>query len=213
MIKVIAISDKESSTFSRLLLIVRDSHSNIVAIPDAFESTDATAFNNRRIYLGAAEGSELHDLIPLEANLDVLGGVSFSKGCYVGQELMALRDQSMQSEKVEATFTNIDDNAATSLREYLLTTPVPTDQNAVQRGVKIICTETSKPIGSIITTAPGIRAALAMIRLEHLSIHGTRNAHIGQYTTSDGKFNLVPYQPVWWERLDSSSGKIMMTSN
>lgn len=56
MIKVIAISDKESSTFSRLLLIVRDSHSNIVAIPDAFESTDATAFNNRRIYLGAAEG-------------------------------------------------------------------------------------------------------------------------------------------------------------
>lgn len=61
----------------------------------------------------------------------------------------------MQSEKVEATFTNIDDNAATSLREYLLTTPVPTDQNAVQRGVKIICTETSKPIGSIITTAPG----------------------------------------------------------
>ena len=31
--------------------------------------------------------SELLDSIPLESNLDLVGAISFSKGCYVGQEL------------------------------------------------------------------------------------------------------------------------------
>lgn len=29
------------------------------------------------------------DSIPLESNLDLLGSISFTKGCYVGQELTA----------------------------------------------------------------------------------------------------------------------------
>ena len=33
--------------------------------------------------------SELVDSIPLESNLDLLGSISFTKGCYVGQELTA----------------------------------------------------------------------------------------------------------------------------
>lgn len=42
-----------------------------------------------RQLLGVAEGPELVDHIPLEANLDLLGYVSFTKGCYIGQELTA----------------------------------------------------------------------------------------------------------------------------
>lgn len=33
--------------------------------------------------------AELVDSIPLESNLDLLGSISFTKGCYVGQELTA----------------------------------------------------------------------------------------------------------------------------
>lgn len=36
-----------------------------------------------------AQRGELVDSIPLESNLDLLGSISFTKGCYVGQELTA----------------------------------------------------------------------------------------------------------------------------
>ncbi|CAM9726824.1 unnamed protein product, partial [Ectocarpus sp. 12 AP-2014] len=42
-----------------------------------------------RMANGVGEGSELLDSIPLESNLDLLGSISFTKGCYVGQELTA----------------------------------------------------------------------------------------------------------------------------
>jgi folate-binding protein YgfZ len=35
------------------------------------------------------EGNELVGKIPFVVNLDILGGISFNKGCYVGQELTA----------------------------------------------------------------------------------------------------------------------------
>uniref|UniRef100_A0A0X3PA35 Putative transferase caf17 n=1 Tax=Schistocephalus solidus TaxID=70667 RepID=A0A0X3PA35_SCHSO len=54
--------------------------------------TEASAdlYTSARYRLGLPEGSrELKsgDGLPLEANADLLGAVSFSKGCYVGQEL------------------------------------------------------------------------------------------------------------------------------
>ena len=39
-----------------------------------------------RLALGVAEGPELTDLLWLECNAAELGGVSFTKGCFVGQE-------------------------------------------------------------------------------------------------------------------------------
>ena len=43
-------------------------------------------YRAHRLNLGVAEGPELHDLLWLECNAAELNGVSFSKGCYVGQE-------------------------------------------------------------------------------------------------------------------------------
>ena len=113
-------------------------------------------------------------MIPLEANLDALDGVSFSKGCYVGQELMARThfkglvrkriipcailpagDQAKELDNLQAAFRSIDDREAISLREYLLNTPALAGQLDVQRGTKVISTESSKPIGSVIAIAPG----------------------------------------------------------
>ena len=45
------------------------------------------AWRRHRLTLGVPEGrAELGDVLWLEANADELNGVSFSKGCYVGQE-------------------------------------------------------------------------------------------------------------------------------
>ncbi|MEG3153903.1 CAF17-like 4Fe-4S cluster assembly/insertion protein YgfZ [Sphingomonas sp. RB1R13] len=44
------------------------------------------AYLAHRLALGVAEGPELTDLLWLECNAAELGGVSFTKGCFVGQE-------------------------------------------------------------------------------------------------------------------------------
>ncbi len=59
---------------------------SIAPISELDESADATWLAHR-LSLGVCEGTaELGDLLWLECNADELNGVSFSKGCYVGQE-------------------------------------------------------------------------------------------------------------------------------
>lgn len=51
---------------------------------------DESAYRVRRYLLGVAEGQHeiLHNqALPLESNIDLMGGIDFHKGCYVGQEL------------------------------------------------------------------------------------------------------------------------------
>ncbi|KAJ2826156.1 ccr4 associated factor [Coemansia furcata] len=60
------------------------------SLPAQFEERSHCEAKMRRILKGVAEGVD--DFVPgvavpLECNLDYMGGVHFSKGCYVGQEL------------------------------------------------------------------------------------------------------------------------------
>ncbi|XP_049291978.1 putative transferase CAF17 homolog, mitochondrial [Anopheles funestus] len=76
--------DKEQSDTRKLLNSI---------FPDAVVSTDkADPYTEFRYSLGIGEGEEnLPDgkCFPLECNCDLLHGVSFHKGCYIGQELTA----------------------------------------------------------------------------------------------------------------------------
>ncbi|MDP9138299.1 MAG: folate-binding protein [Pseudomonadota bacterium] len=52
----------------------------------------AHEYHERRVALGFAEGGmdfESGELFPHEANLDQMGGLSFEKGCFIGQEVVA----------------------------------------------------------------------------------------------------------------------------
>ena len=52
----------------------------------------ASDYHAHRISLGIPEGGKDYDFgdaFPHEANLDLLGGVAFDKGCYIGQEIVA----------------------------------------------------------------------------------------------------------------------------
>ena len=60
--------------------------------PTALGEMAATAYHAHRISLGIPEGGKDYDFgdaFPHEANFDLLHGVSFDKGCYVGQEIVA----------------------------------------------------------------------------------------------------------------------------
>lgn len=57
-----------------------------VDLPEAPES----AYTIRRYLLGIPEGQKeilREQALPLESNMDIMGGIDFRKGCYVGQEL------------------------------------------------------------------------------------------------------------------------------
>uniref|UniRef100_A0A914HQH4 Aminomethyltransferase folate-binding domain-containing protein n=1 Tax=Globodera rostochiensis TaxID=31243 RepID=A0A914HQH4_GLORO len=53
------------------------------------KASASSAYLRHRLAWGLAEGEEMADQIPLNMNGDITGGVSFEKGCYIGQELVA----------------------------------------------------------------------------------------------------------------------------
>ena len=59
---------------------------------EGLEGCSVDDYHGHRLEMGIAEGNEeipSGNCFPLEYNLDYLNGVSFSKGCYIGQELTA----------------------------------------------------------------------------------------------------------------------------
>jgi hypothetical protein len=59
---------------------------------DSFQPATAEAFHARRVRLGVPEGGVdfvYGDAFPHDANIDRLGGVTFDKGCYIGQEVVS----------------------------------------------------------------------------------------------------------------------------
>lgn len=66
----------------------------VAALSEALGGADAglDAYHAHRIRLGIPEGLrdfDYSDIFPHDADLDQLGGVSFTKGCYVGQEVVS----------------------------------------------------------------------------------------------------------------------------
>ena len=105
---------------------------------------DAGGHHARRIALGLPDSDAdigSGKLFPHEANFDQLGGVSFTKGCYVGQEVVSRMQH------------------RSTTRNRLL--PV-TGQGALAGGTEI--TGTGKRIGEILSTA-GERG-IALVRLD-----------------------------------------------
>lgn len=68
--------------------LCRAKESSLPPLVDFHRCNPFTAVRHE-LPLNTPARSELLDSIPLESNLDLLGSISFSKGCYVGQELTA----------------------------------------------------------------------------------------------------------------------------
>nr|CDS26565.1 protein FAM76A [Hymenolepis microstoma] len=95
---------EEDLNFNRALFVGKDPRPipgwswRMLGPSDAVTQPVNSATNNEKLYqrvrycLGLPEGAaefRANDGLPLEANADICYGVSFNKGCYVGQELTA----------------------------------------------------------------------------------------------------------------------------
>jgi folate-binding protein YgfZ len=116
-----------------------------IAPPGA--ACDMTAYGARRIALGLADSvADLGsgEFYPHEANLDQLNGVSFTKGCYVGQEVVSRMEH------------------RGSARSRIL--PVECQGPALAKGSEIVGGD--RPLGTMLSSVG--RKALAILRLDRL---------------------------------------------
>jgi folate-binding protein YgfZ len=105
-------------------------------------------YDAARIALGLADSDGdigSGELFPHEANFDQMGAVSFSKGCYIGQEVVSRME-----------------HRATARSRIL---PVRFDGAAPPRGTAIKSAD--KVIGSVLSSAGN--AALALLRLDRMA--------------------------------------------
>ena len=120
----------------------------LVPVTAATETNAVPAdYQAHRIALGVPEGGKDYDLgdaYPHEANFDLLGGVSFDKGCYVGQEVVARMQHKAVIRKRVVKVTAAD--------------PLPQDRAAIMAGDAII-----GRLGSVAE-----RSGLAMRRLDRV---------------------------------------------
>jgi hypothetical protein len=49
-----------------------------------------------------------------------------------------------------------------------------------------------------------------MMRLEHLLPGEDGETPVTSFSTLDGRFQAVPYQPAWWPELDAKTGKMLL---
>lgn len=120
------------------------------------------------------------DAMPLEYNLDGLNAISYEKGCYVGQELVARTHNRgvIRKRLFPVQFMEPGDANAEA-------------QKAAVPGAEVVETASGKKAGKV-TAAMGPRG-LALLRLEYaLKTDGNL-----QVVGSDGAL-VRPQQPKWW---------------
>lgn len=152
-----------------------------------------------------AEGRELANRIPLECNLERLEGVSFSKGCYIGQELTArthfkgqvrkrLMPLLLQSE--DAVTVGPESDATVMPWTRFVSSATPPElavagelgpSVVVQTGSPVVNLVTNKAIGKVVAAAPGVPVAVAHIRLEAIFPANAQLAILNGDNVDDGE--------------------------
>lgn len=135
-------------------------------------------FRCTRMALGVAEGlSEIPGgSISLEYNLDLLNGISFIKGCYIGQELMAR--------------THFQGTLRKRIAPFNIMNP---EQVYIRDEDELFNKKTGKKAGIVRAVCDTV--GLAMLRLEHAFENGE-----GQVLSTSQGLEVCPYAPFWWAK-------------
>jgi folate-binding protein YgfZ len=114
-------------------------------LPPGFAEVDAARYDAHRIALGVPEGGvdfAFGETFPHDTDMDQLAGVDFTKGCYVGQEVVSRME-----------------HRGTARRRVVIaegSAPLPPDGTPI--------TAAGRPLGTLMSSADGI--GLALVRLD-----------------------------------------------
>ena len=180
-------------------------------------------YDRFRLTRGIAEGPPIVDRIPLECNLDLLNYISFSKGCYVGQELTArtkykglvrkrlIPFTTTSSSMNNSPFHPIDEQyLAESKKDTAIDdTSANSNVNANDRiflsidGIVQGNIDKASSIGEVVDTSSGV--GVAMMRLTNILTKETTNT---QFVTSTNQ-GINTFRPSWFPTIDPVTGKAM----
>ncbi|KAH8118455.1 Aminomethyltransferase folate-binding domain-containing protein [Phellopilus nigrolimitatus] len=167
------------------------------------ELTDSDAYTLHRILHGVPEG--IIDIspmqaFPMESNLDVMGGLDFRKGCYIGQEL-TVRTYHTGVLRKRILPVHITSSTAEA--------PIPESSALVHSDVRAVFSEAStsprpriRGTGKLLSTTQGV--GLALMRLEHVDLveKGLMKFQIesGETEPESEKtiWNVSHWWPEWW---------------
>ncbi|KAJ8607019.1 hypothetical protein CTAYLR_006255 [Chrysophaeum taylorii] len=135
-----------------------------------------------RLAVGVSEGPEIVGRIPLECNLDAINAISFSKGCYLGQELTA-RAKHRGAVRKRLMPLVMRHQALQVMAEI-----PPCEEAPPGKGEDKVLAADGATIGTVVAADSGV--VLALLRLDaafapepHFSINGRPAS---------------PYLPPWW---------------
>lgn len=140
-----------------------------------------TEYILHRFILGIGEGVKDHpesNCFPLECNADLLGSVSFTKGCYLGQELTSrIHHTGVVRKRLMPLLLDLESSSKDCLLPLI-------------PGSDIIDGVTEKKVGTLRHVVKN--RALALLRHE-ISIKSQQLIHAGSKT------KLFTYAPFWWD--------------
>jgi folate-binding protein YgfZ len=187
-------------------------------------------YNCMRLLHGIPEGAELEGKIPLECNMEFLNAIGFTKGCYVGQELVARTHFKGQVRKRYFPFffgaDGAQEQASSSLpqiSEYTVSDETPSSIDSLfpfsfirrgsaapEIGATLWEATSGKKAGVVVAASDVMNVGIAQVRLEYLLSHESPQSSFQTAKPSDGEptgIRVVPYSPEWLPLLDIETGK------
>ncbi|KAI8915174.1 hypothetical protein DFJ77DRAFT_461565 [Powellomyces hirtus] len=187
------------------------------SLPSSFSKANPESYTLRRILLGIPEGADDFSTgtsLPLESNLDLINGVDFRKGCYLGQELTIRTYHTGVTRKriVPVQFYTKEDPApATLTLDTSFAHPLPSPQTDVtldqqqQHETSNVAKpgRSRRPPSSVGKVCSGLHnVGLALMRLDYF---GTGD-HAGPALLANNGLLVRPFAPQWWPQPPEAEG-------
>lgn len=180
-------------------------------------------YDRFRLLRGIAEGPAIVDRIPIECNLDLLNYISFSKGCYVGQELTARTKYKglVRKRLVPFMVSNVLSNGPfhTIDKQYLLKKATETVDSSANANViandRIFLSvdgviqgniDKASSIGEVVESPSGSALGVAMLRLSNILTKDDSGNK--KFVTSNNQI-IATFRPNWFPDIDPTTGKDM----
>ncbi|EIW82373.1 Aminomethyltransferase folate-binding domain-containing protein, partial [Coniophora puteana RWD-64-598 SS2] len=200
-----ALNDRRAPGMGRRMLVVKDSKPQDASTHDIVSSGEYTL---HRILHGVPEGSaEIQPMhaFPMESNMDIMGGLDFRKGCYIGQELTVRTYHTGVVRKRILPVVLYPEGLARSLflprlPTGLSITPSAKSRTDVPEGTRVPRPRGHGTLLSSLTTQD-TALGLALLRLEHVQAAERGDIELlldGPVVEGVGEISVNHWWPDWW---------------
>ncbi|RDX53200.1 Aminomethyltransferase folate-binding domain-containing protein [Lentinus brumalis] len=163
------------------------------------------AYLLHRILHGVPEGST--DIpptraLPMDSNMDIMGGLDFRKGCYVGQELTVRTYHTGQLRKrTLPVVIHKPDTSLSDLDRSPANVPaIPADSDIRPHLLQSVDDGAPRPrprgTGTLLSSTQGV--GLALLRLEQVEAVEQGKMRFALTTGEGEEWGVSPYWPDWW---------------